>query len=555
MSANQDEFNSRKIYERALYYGCGYSSDDLKKPKIAIVNSWNEINPGHIHLRKLAEFVKQGVKEAGGTPMEFNTIASCDGIANSGDNSRYILPTREIIAASVECTIKAYNFDGMVMICTCDKIIPGMLLAAARCDIPTIFLTGGIMLPKTFQEGRLKGKTFVTSDVKEAMGQFNAGLLSEEELLLIESETCCSPGACNMMGTANTMACIVEAMGLSLPDCATLSAVSKEREILCMNTGKRIINLVNQSISALDLITHDSIENGIKMALSFGGSTNMILHMCALSHEIGGKLTHFDFDRMSKSVPLLVKLKPSSEYNLTDFHEAGSVKVLLKKLSKILNLSTRSIMGVSLKEYLDNIDFEDYQIIRNFEDPITRQGAIAVLKGSLAPEGAIVKQSAINPAMRYHKGKAKVFECEEDLKEAILSNTIDEGNVLVVRYEGPKGSPGMREMSIPAAILMGMGLGDSVAIITDGRYSGATRGPFIGHVCPEAIEGGPIAIVNDGDVIEIDIDNRQLNLLIPEQEINLRLENWIKPEPKITTGYLNIYRKVVSSAKLGAIVK
>ena len=555
MSAKQEEFDVRKVYERALYHGCGYSSNDLKNPKIAIVNSWNEINPGHIHLRKLAEFVKKGVEEAGGTPMEFNTIASCDGIANSGNFSKYVLPTREIIAASVECTIKAYNFDGMVMICTCDKIIPGMLLAAARINIPTIFLTGGIMVPKTFQEGPLKGKTYVTSDVKEAIGQFNAGLLTKEELLLIESETCCSPGACNMMGTANTMACIVEAMGLSLPDCATLSAMSKEREKLCINTGKTILTLVNQSITALALITHDSIENGIKVALSLGGSTNMILHMCALSHEIGGKLTHFDFDRISKSVPLLVKLKPSSEYNLSDFHDAGSVKVLMKKLSKILNLSTRSVLSVSLNEYLDNIKFEDYQIIRNLEDPIAKEGAIAVLKGTLAPEGAVVKQSAINPKMRYYKGKAKVFECEEDLKEAILLKIIEKGDVLVVRYEGPKGSPGMREMSIPAAILMGMGLGDSVAMITDGRYSGATRGPFIGHVCPEAIDGGPIAIVNDGDLIEIDIDNRQLNLLIPEQEINLRLENWKKPEPKITTGYLNIYRKIVSSAKVGAIIK
>ncbi|MFX1456369.1 MAG: dihydroxy-acid dehydratase [Promethearchaeota archaeon] len=555
MSVKQEEFDVRKVYERALYHGCGYSSDDLKKSKIAIVNSWNEINPGHIHLRKVAEFVKKGVEEAGGTPMEFNTIASCDGIANSGNFSRYILPTRDIIAASVECTIKAYNFDGMVMICTCDKIIPGMLLAAARCDIPTIFLTGGIMLPKTFQEGRLKGKTFVTSDVKEAIGKYSAGLLSKEDLVLIESETCCSPGACNMMGTANTMACIVEAMGLSLPDCATLSAMSKERENLCVNTGRTIISLVKQSISALDLITHDSIENGIKVALSLGGSTNMILHMCALSHEIGGDLTHFDFDRLSKSVPLLVKLKPISEYNLSDFHDVGSVKVLMKKLSNLLKLSTRTVMGVSLREYLENIEYDDYQIIRNLEDPIEKEGAIAVIKGNLAPEGAVVKQSAINPTMRYHKGKAKVFDCEEDLKEAIVSSKIEQGDVLIVRYEGPKGSPGMRELSIPAAVLIGMGLGDSVAIITDGRYSGATRGPFIGHVCPEAIEGGPIAIVNNGDLIEIDIDNRQLNLLVPKQEIELRLEKWKKPKPKITDGYLNIYRRIVSSAKVGALIK
>ena len=555
MSIKKEDLDPKGAYERALFLGCGYSYEDLKKPKIAIVNSWNTINPGHIHLQKLAEFVKEGVKEAGGTPMEFNTIAICDGIANSGNFSKFVLPSREIIAASIECTIKAYNFDGMVMLCSCDKIIPGMLLAAARCNIPTIFLTGGIMLPKTFQDGPLKGKTFVTSDVKEAIGEFNAGLISREELFLIESETCCSPGACNMMGTANTMACIVEAMGLSLPDCATLSAVSKERENLCKETGRNIIELIKQDIKALDIITDDSIENGIKVALSFGGSTNMILHLCALSHEIGGNLNHFDFDRISKSVPLLAKFKPSSEYTLSEFHEAGGVKVLMKKLSKLLNLSTKTALGLSLKDYLDQVEIDDYQIIRSLEDPISREGGIAILKGSLAPEGAIIKQSALAPEMRYFKGSAKVFECEEDLRDTLFSKKVDKGDILVIRYEGPKGSPGMRELSIPAAILVGMGLGNSVAMITDGRYSGATRGPCIGHVCPEAIEGGPIAIVHDGDLIEIDIDNRKLDLLIPHKEIKKRLKEWERPEPRFKTGYLNIYRKIVSSAKNGAYLQ
>lgn len=555
MSIKKEELDPRRAYERALYLGCGYSYNDLKKPKVAIVNSWNAINPGHVHLLKLAEFVKDSVKESGGTPMEFNTIAICDGIANSGNFSKYVLPSREIIAASVECTIKAYDFDGMVMLCSCDKIIPGMLLAAARCNIPTIFLTGGIMLPKTFQDGPLKGKTFVTSDIKEAIGKYNAGLISKEDFFLIESETCCSPGACNMMGTANTMACIVETMGLSLPGCATMSAVSEERIGLCRDTGKSIMKLIEKRIRALDIITHDSIENAIKVALSFGGSTNMVLHLCALSHELGGNLNHFDFDRINKSVPLLAKFKPASEYNLSEFHEAGGVKVLMVKLSKLLNLSTKTVLGLTLKDYIKNIDFEDYQIIRNLEDPISSEGAIAVLKGSLAPEGAIIKQSAIEPRMRYFKGSARVFECEEDLRDALLSNEIEEGNVLVIRYEGPKGSPGMRELSIPAAILVGMGLGDSVAMITDGRYSGATRGPCIGHVCPEAIEGGPIAIVQNGDMIEIDIDNRKLDLLIPQKEIENRLNKWKKPEIKIKTGYLSIYSKIVSSAKYGAYLQ
>jgi len=555
MSSNRKELDPSKAYERALYHGCGYSYEDLKKPKVAVVNSWNNINPGHIHLRKLAKFVKQGIKEAGGTPMEFNTIAICDGIANSGNFSKYVLPSREVIATSIECTIKAYNFDGMIMLCSCDKIIPGMLLAAARCNIPTIFLTGGIMLPKMFQDGPLKGKTFVTSDIKEAIGRYKAGLITKEEFFLIESETCCSPGACNMMGTANTMACIVEVMGLSLPDCATMSAISKERKKLCRDSGKTIMELIEKGVKALDLITHDSIENAIKVALSFGGSSNMILHLCALSHEIGGNLSHFDFDRISKSIPLLAKFKPASEYNLSEFHEAGSVKVLMKKLSKLLNLSTKMVNGLSLKEYLENIEFHDYQIIRNLEDPITSEGGIAVLKGSLAPEGAIIKQSAIDPNMRHFKGPAKVFECEEQIKEALLSNKINQGDILVIRYEGPKGSPGMRELSIPAAILMGMGLGDSIAMITDGRYSGATKGPCIGHVCPEAIEGGPIAIVQNGDMIEIDIDDRKLDLLIPQAEIEERLKKWKKPEISIKTGYLSIYSKIVSSAKYGAYLQ
>ena len=552
MSDKNKNLDFRRSYERALYLGCGFNYDDLSKPKVAVVNSWNQINPGHVHLRKLALFVHEGIKEGGGTPMEFNTIAPCDGIANSGNNSKYILPSREVIANSIECIVKAYNFDGMVMLCSCDKVIPGMLLAACRCDIPTIFLTGGIMTPKYFENGPLKGKTYVTSDIKEAIGEYNSGKISKEELLLIESQTCCSPGACNMMGTANTMACIVEAMGLCLPGCATLSAVSKEREILSKETGIRIMNLINSNITALNLITDTAIQNGCKVALSFGGSANMILHMCALSHEIGGHLNHFDFNSLSKSTPLLAKFKPTSEYNLSEFHKVGGVTVLMKKLESLLDLSAITVLGISLKDYLKNIKYNDYQIVRVIDDPISSEGGIAVLTGNLAPEGAIIKQSAVPSQMRKHKGPAKVFESEEEVQEALLLKEIKKGDVLVIRYEGPKGSPGMREMSLPAAILVGMGLDESVAMITDGRYSGATRGPCIGHVCPEAYEGGPIAIVQDGDMIEIDIDNKKLNLLISSEEIKRRLTRWERPEPKIKNGYLYLYSKMVCSAKYGA---
>ncbi len=555
MKSENDDLDPIKAYERALYLGCGYSYEDLKKPRIGIVNSWNDINPGHIHLRKLSQFVKEGVKEAGGTPMEFNTIAICDGIANSGALSKYVLPSREMIAGSVECTIKAYNFDGIVMICSCDKIIPGMLLAAARCNLPTIFLTGGVMEPKYFEEGPLKGKTFVTSDIKEAIGQYTAGKITKEELFLIESQTCCSPGACNMMGTATTMACIVEAMGLSLIGCATMSAIAPEREELGRETGKYAVELVKENLKALDLITHASIQNAIKVALAIGGSTNMILHMCALSKEIGGKLNHFDFDSLSKSVPLLGKFKPASEYNLSEFHEAGGVRVLLKKIEPLLDLSAKTVMGLTIKSYLELVEIRDYQIIRELEDPIEPEGGIAILKGNLAPEGAVVKQSGVSEKMRYHKGPAKVFESEEAVKIALIQKAVKKGDVLVIRYEGPKGAPGMPEMSIPAAILIGMGLGDSVAMVTDGRFSGATRGPCVGHVCPEAYEGGPISIVQDGDVVEIDIDNRKLELLIPQKEIAERLKKWKRPDSKIELGYLNTYRKIVSSAKFGAYIE
>jgi len=552
MSEEIEELDPRKAYERALFHGCGYTYKDLKKPKIAIVNSWNEVNPGHIHLRKLSQKVRVGIEQKGGTPMEFNTIGACDGIANSGNFSKYVLPSREIIANSVEAMVKAYGFDGMVMLCSCDKIIPGMLLAAARCDIPTIFLTGGIMDPKIFQEGPLKGKKFVTCDIKEAIGEFNAGKLSREEFFLIESQTCASPGACNMMGTANTMACIVETMGLSLPGCATASSYGMERDKISMETGKVIMDLVKKKLTALKFITHKSIKNAIKVALAFGGSTNMILHMCALSYEIGGDLNHFDFDRLSMKIPLLTRFKPASHYNLTEFHKVGGVKILLKKLRPLLDLETIMVIGTTLKDFIKNIEENENQIVRELNNPIEPQGGIAVLKGNLAPEGAVIKQSAISEEMRNHKGQAKVFETEEGVKKALLAKEIKQGDILVIRYEGPKGSPGMRELSLPAAILIGMGLGDSVAMITDGRYSGATRGPCIGHVCPEAIDGGPIAVVEDGDLIEINVDKRKLELLISDSELKERMKKWNSPTPKITSGYLNIYRKIVSSAKFGA---
>ncbi|HUY00984.1 MAG TPA: dihydroxy-acid dehydratase [Candidatus Deferrimicrobium sp.] len=546
---NKKVLDSGKAYARALYRSIGFTDTDLESPLIAVVNSWSEYTPGHIHLRKLADFVKAGIWKAGGMPAEFNTIAACDGIAQ-GEGMHYILPSREIIAASVEMMIKAHSAKAMVMLCSCDKIIPGMLLAAARCDIPTIFLTGGIMDPKKFGD-----KVRVTSDIKEAIGAYNAGLISEEEFYQIESETCCSYGICNMMGTAATMSCIVEALGLSLPGCATLAATSSRLLRVAQQTGEMIMNLYNRTITATQIITTQSIDNAARVGLAIGGSSNMVLHLCALAAEIGINLIMDDFDTLSRSTPLLAKFKPASDLTLTDFHDAGGVYGVLKQIERSLSLDGITVTGKTMNENLKAVKKVDEKIIHAVSAPLAQQGGLAILKGSLAPEGALVKQSAVHPAMMVHEGPAKVFESEEEVKNALMDKVIEMGDVLIIRNEGPKGGPGMRELSLPAANLIGMGLGDSVAMITDGRYSGATRGPCIGHVCPEAAEGGPLAIVKEGDRIKIDIPNRILDLLLSNEEIQLRLKAWRKPEKKIKKGFLAFYADHVSSARYGAILK
>ena len=541
----------RLAYKRALYHGCGYSDEDLEKPLIAIANSFNEMNPGHIHLNQLADLVKEGVIEAGGTPMIFNTIGICDGIANSGEKSKFVLPSREIIANSIESMVQSHGFDGLVCICSCDKIIPGMIMGAIRCNLPTIFLTGGVMDP-----AQIPGiGTKVTSDIKEAIGQFNAGKIDEETFRLIEEKTCCSPGACNMMGTANTMASIVEAVGLSLPNCAMTPAISMERNQLAHKTGKRIIALVEEEVRVNKILTEEALENGIRFGLAIGGSSNMVLHLCAIAYELGIDMTHDIFDDFSKTTPLIAKFKPSSNINLFQYHEAGGVPVTIKELLPILNKEVLTVSGLKLEEIAEQSVNRDHEIIHSLDQPIATEGGLAVLKGSLAPEGAIVKQSAVHPDMLKHKGPAKVYHSEEEVKEALLDNKVIPGDILVIRYEGPKGSPGMRELSLPAAILIGMGLGDSVAMITDGRYSGASRGPCIGHVCPEAWEGGPIAFVEEGDIIEIDIPNRRVDLLVDSEELKKRRNGWKRPEKKYKKGILGVYPELVSSAKNGAIWK
>ncbi|UYP46754.1 Dihydroxy-acid dehydratase [Candidatus Lokiarchaeum ossiferum] len=545
------KIDPRLAYKRALYRGCGYSTEEIKKPHIGIANSFTEANPGHVHLRELAELVKQGVQKGGGTPIEFNTIAICDGIANSGSNSKYVLPSRDIIAASIECQVQAHNFDALICICSCDKIIPGMVMGAIRCNLPTIFLTGGVMAPTEIPGIGIK----VTSDIKEAIGEWNAGKIDDETFAKIETHTCSSPGACNMMGTANTMASIVEGMGLSLPNCAMTPAISKERTKLAIETGRQVMQLLKKSLKITDILSKSALLNGIKLGLAIGGSSNMVLHCCAFAYELGFDFSHEIFDELSRTTPLLCKFKPASNWNLSDYYLAGGIPATLKELEEILDGDCITVTGKYLKENITKVKNLNPSIIHSIDHPLNSEGGLAVLKGSLAPEGAIVKQSAVHPNMMVHTGPAKVFQSEEAVKDALLSNQVQPGDVLVIQYEGPKGSPGMRELSLPAAILIGMGLGDSVAMITDGRYSGASRGPCIGHVCPEAQVGGPIGLVQNGDLIEIDIPNRKLNLMVSQEKLNLRRKEWQAPPSKFFRGILALYPKIVSSAKYGAIFR
>ncbi|MFC1713787.1 dihydroxy-acid dehydratase [Candidatus Poribacteria bacterium] len=538
-------------YARSLYRASGFTDSDLRKPLVAVVNSWTEANPGHYHLRELASHVKSGIFAAGGTPMEFNTIAPCDGIVQ-GHGMHYVLPSRDIIAASVEMMAQAHQFDGMVMLCSCDKIIPGMLMAAIRCNIPTIFLTGGTMLPFT---DTLSNRTMVACDVKEAIGKHKSGDIDADELAYIEANACASAGACSMMGTANTMSCVVEALGLSMPGCATMPAVSSTKQASARHAGEKILEIMGEGLTPRQIVTEKSIHNAIKVAVSIGGSTNMLLHIPAIAHEIGIEIPIDIFDRFSRETPLLAKFKPASPFNLLDFHEAGGVLALMKEMENLLTLDLPTVTSGTLRENLLQARVKRREVIHSLDDPIAQEGGIAVLYGSLAPRGAVVKQSAIAPTMLTHSGPARVFDCEEDVRDYMSSNSVKPGDVLIIRYEGPKGGPGMRELSIPAAMLIGMGLGDSVAMVTDGRYSGASRGPCIGHVCPEAADGGPIALVQDGDMIDIDIPNRRLDTRVSESELHERKSKWKPKSPRVQGGFLDIYRRLVSGADEGAVLR
>jgi dihydroxy-acid dehydratase len=536
-------------YARALYRGAGFKGGDLRGPLIAVVNSWTEFVPGHSHLRRLARLVREGIRSGGGTPMEFNTVAVCDGIAQ-GAGMHYVLPLRDIVAASIELVVEAHRFDGMVCLCTCDKIVPGMLMAAARLDLPTTFLTGGVMPPYSSGEG-----VRVASDVKEAMGRFKSGKISMEELREIERTACPGSGGCNMMGTASTMCVIVEALGLSLPGNATVRSDSDEIERMAFEAGVKAAELVRAGVSARTFITPSSLENAARVAIAIGGSTNTLLHLPAIAAEEGIELDLRWFDSLSRSTPLLGRFKPASDRTVSDLHEVGGVRAVIRELLRggLIHAAAPTVSGETIGELAARVQRKpgDEEVLRPFESPLAPEGGIAVLYGNLAPEGAVVKQSAVVPQMLVHTGPARVFDSEEEVRDTLSSGEVAEGDVLVIRYEGPVGGPGMRELSIPAALLVGMGLADRVAMVTDGRYSGATRGPCVGHVCPEAALGGPIAALRDGDIVHIDIPARILEVELTSSQIKERLSSWRPPERKVR-GFLRLYRHLVGSAAGGA---
>lgn len=536
---------------RSLLRACGVTDEEMGRPFIGVANSFTDIVPGHLHLNQVAEAVKLGIGHAGGVPFEFNTMAICDGLAMNHSGMRYSLASREIVADTVESMAQAHQFDALVLIPTCDKVVPGMLMAAARLDIPSIVVTGGPMLP-----GEYKGKNVDLIDVYEALGAVNSGKMSEEDLGELERCACPGAGSCAGLFTANTMACLTEAMGMSLPYCATAHAVSGRKMQIARSSGEQIIELLNKNITPSTIMTQKAFENAVIVDLALGGSTNTTLHLPAIAHELedrGVEVTLDLFDDLSRKIPHITAISPSGEHSMFDLDKAGGIPAVLKVLQDKIHGELMTCTGKSLKDNIKDSKVSDQTVIRPLSDPVHKEGGIAVLKGNLAPDGSVIKQGAVDPDMMKHQGSARVFESEEDCVNSIFNGEIQEGDVIVIRYEGPQGGPGMREMLNPTSAISGMEI-KSVALITDGRFSGGTRGPCIGHVSPEAMAGGPIAAVREGDLIKIDIPQRKLEFEVSESEIKERLKKVIKPEREIK-GWLARYMKMASSADKGAVLK
>ena len=551
MRSDKTKKGIERAPNRSLLRATGLTDAEMERPFIAVVNSWTELIPGHIHLDKLSEAVKAGIRSAGGVPFEFHTIGICDGIAMGHEGMKYSLPSREAIEDSIELVLQGHQLDAMVMVTACDKITPGHLMAAGRLDIPTIVLTGGPMMP-----GFVDDEYRDLISVFEGVGACRSEKMADDKLHQLEECACSGAGSCAGMYTANTMACMTEALGLSLPGCATAHAVDAKKIRLAKTSGERIVAMVKEGLTARKIVTMEAFENAIMVDMAIGGSTNTTLHLPAIAHAFGLQLTLDAFDKLSLTTPHITSLKPGGINYMLDFDRAGGIQAIMQKLRPKLHLDQMTVTGKTVGENLEGFVVlnpkMNAQVIKTLDSPFHEEGGIAVLKGSLAPEGSVVKQAAVSPKMLRHSGPAKVFDSEETAMAAILAGKIKSGDVVVIRYEGPKGGPGMREMLSPTSAIAGMGLIESVALVTDGRFSGGTRGPCIGHVSPEAQEGGPIALVKEGDIIEIDIPARKLDLKVSEEELAKRKAHFKPPEKKVT-GYLARYRKYVSSASKGAI--
>ena len=520
----------------------------MDKPLVAIVNSWNEIVPGCVHLPAVAQAVREGILEAGGVPLEFNTIGVCDGMAQGHVGMKYSLPSREIIAASSEIMLEAHQFDAAVFISSCDKITPGMLMAAVRVNIPSIMVPAGAM-----KAGEYEGQKISLSQTREFAGKYHAGEITAEQLAYIEEIACPSPGTCSMMGTANSMACLTEALGMSLPTSATMPATSSAKLRNARESGMRIMQILEQNLRPLDIITPAALENALRVTMAVGGSTNTILHLLGLAQEIGTPFDLRHVDEISRTTPYIAKIMPSGPNAIEDLHNAGGIPAVLKSIRDLLQPDAVTVSGETIGEVADAAVWNDTSVIHSLEDPIRPDGGLAVLWGNLAPEGSVVKKSAATPKMWVHEGQACVFDSMEDAIEAVEAGGVEPGSVVVIRYEGPVGGPGMREMQMITAIMSGMGLSETTALVTDGRFSGSTRGPCIGYVSPEAALGGLLALVEDGDRIAIDIPAGKLELMVPEDELKRRRENWTPPQPP-TRGILGLYASLAQSAAQGAVL-
>ena len=545
LSPDVPQYYMRRVFLRTV----GATAEDLEKPLVAIANTWNEILPGSYHLDRVAAAVKRGITEAGGMATIFNVLAPCDGQGGGNKGFRYLLPSRDLVAASVEMMIEHASYDAAVMIGTCDKIVPGLLIAAARCNLPTVVVTGGYM-----PSGHYKGERLDCSSMGKYFVAYRQGRISKEELLEVEACVCPGPGACCLMGTANSMCIAAEALGLSLPGNSALCATDPALEKLAEEAGRRVMDLLWKEVRARDIMTRAAFTNAVKVCCATSGSTNLTLHFPAIAHELDYPFTLDDFEQISRSTPSIMEIKPSDpRYLMEDFQAAGGLQAVMKSMEDLLDSSVTTVSGASLGENLKTAEITNTEIIRPLSNPKGPNGGIAVLKGNLG--SAVVKQTAVRPEMRRHRGPARVFGQEEACIDALLSGQVKAGEVLVIRYEGPKGGPGMREMVMATWMLVDLGLDKSIAIITDGRFSGTSGGPCVGHIVPEAAVGGPIAVIRDGDMIEIDIPARRLTLELTDGEIKERLASWKAPEPEIKKGYLAHFAKYATSADKGAYLE